>query len=141
MSTTTGAIIGLALITFAVFLPKQPSLRGWQLHLSTCVILMFVAGGLLWNNIRIRAIERDPMPEMFHEIESTGHGWPVVSCWVAHAVKYQFTPDFKRWYSHEVSRVWEYDKTFLNVLASMFTLGACGWMCEVVIRRREARTS
>lgn len=31
---------------------SQPKRRFWQIHLSTAIVTMFVAGGLLWANIR-----------------------------------------------------------------------------------------
>ena len=36
---------------------KGPSRTHWQMHLSTAVVLMFVAGGLIWANVRERSVD------------------------------------------------------------------------------------
>ncbi|HYG74258.1 MAG TPA: hypothetical protein VEK08_04560 [Planctomycetota bacterium] len=51
--------------------------RWFQLHLSTCVVLMFVAGGLIWANAQVRtqAIRTGELTAIRHE-----RGWPL-TCW------------------------------------------------------------
>jgi hypothetical protein len=47
--------------------------RLWlQLHLSTCVVLMFVAGGLMWANLQPRETTNRLWP-------GTEYGWPLVA--------------------------------------------------------------
>ena len=54
---------------------NTPTRRRWfQVHLSTCVVLMFVAGGVIWANVRVqKTIEPDAVVREL--------GWPLVYNW------------------------------------------------------------
>lgn len=45
--------------------------RWFQIHLSTCIVLMLVAGGLMWANIR-----PEPVLEVDGRVLASQHGWP-----------------------------------------------------------------
>ncbi|HYG78437.1 MAG TPA: hypothetical protein VEK08_25775 [Planctomycetota bacterium] len=101
--------------------------RWFQLHLSTCVVLMFVAGGLLWANL----VERK-------QIDSDNRvwahlGWPI---W--------FTSTFKGgWISiGKPERWYEFHSTWLvfDVLIGLALLFTVATAIESYLRRREDRT-
>lgn len=49
----------------------MPKRRAWfQLHLSTCVVLMVVAGALVWANTR-------PLPHWLPLRDASARGWPL----------------------------------------------------------------
>ena len=50
---------------------EKPGRRFWRFHLSTAVLLMFVAGALIWNIVRVRS---EPIPERYCTLSS--RGWP-----------------------------------------------------------------
>jgi len=51
---------------------NTPTRRRWfQVHLSTCVVLMFVAGGVIWANVR----EQQTIEA---KTEIRERGWPLV---------------------------------------------------------------
>ena len=87
---------------------KRPLL---QLHLSTCVILMFVAGGIIWCNVR------------FYHDWAWGYGWPCMF--------YIPGSGSSKWNS--------VDFILLGVnLGSAFTLLLCvAGVSEALIRRNE----
>ncbi|HLX60717.1 MAG TPA: hypothetical protein VKX17_05490 [Planctomycetota bacterium] len=50
----------------------------FQIHLSTAIVLMFVAGGLIWANVRLRVVDpRDVGKGTW--ICDTGYGYPQLS--------------------------------------------------------------
>jgi hypothetical protein len=48
---------------------EKPKRRFWQIHLSTAIILMFVAGALLWANTRRQEVQ-------FATCTVEYYGWP-----------------------------------------------------------------
>jgi hypothetical protein len=57
--------------------------RWYQIHLSTAIVMIFVAGGLLWGNLAI-SVTKDPLYELFkgNEDDLRDHriveaGWPM----------------------------------------------------------------
>jgi hypothetical protein len=57
---------------------EKPKKRAWlQFHLSTGLLLMFVAAGLLWLNMK-RTFEEDPaQPPYFAHFGAVHRGWPL----------------------------------------------------------------
>jgi hypothetical protein len=54
--------------------------RGFQFHLSTAIVLMFVAGGLVWANVRSRELGTVVVSMGSQHVRTTlyGRGWPWV---------------------------------------------------------------
>lgn len=53
-------------------------LRWFQVHLSTAVVLMFVAGGVIWANVRGRTVfEADDTGERYAKMAFVNYGWPI----------------------------------------------------------------
>ena len=58
-------------------MPKAERVRGWsRFHLSTAVILMLAAAGLLWLNMQRRFEIAPSVPPYFVHFGSTHRGWP-----------------------------------------------------------------
>jgi len=59
--------------------PKKRPL--FQFHLSTAIVLMFVASGLLWPNVstRFRRLEPSKASRLCYEVESLVRGWPFLA--------------------------------------------------------------
>ena len=96
-----------------------------QLHLSTCIVLMFVAGGVMWANavpIAIDFTSIDPNgldnPAFTHE-----YGWPTTCCM-------GFPEHF--WPIH----YWHYGYLAINIAVALALLAAVAFVCEWIIRRR-----
>ena len=62
---------------FALFKGQWTMMHRWfQFHLSTAVVLMFVAGGIMWANMHVRMTGEMWKGEW---IPYPGFGWPAVS--------------------------------------------------------------
>lgn len=131
------------------------STRPWfQFHLTTAIVLMFVAGGLLWANlIPSRGPYRDTPG-----IESRCYGWPLWCYWtisLAHDGDWsEVSPDAaapgcRIFYSTKYNFLWQApgpaftDTRRLALLADVHTailvLAVCTLTLEWFIRRRERR--
>ena len=97
--------------------------RLWQIHLSTAILLMFVAGGLLWANFTAYKSSRDSI-----DLTNWASGWPL---------------PLLRWYSAngeamEHKSISELGVVF-NLSAAALILTGIALICENLIRRRESR--
>lgn len=109
--------------------PRRPR----QLHLSTAIVLMLVAGGALWLNLKI--VERK-------RIESiAGHtiSFPVVECgWpLIYAFNSQDLFSFRLGGNHIWT--WDYLCLGIDVCVAIVLLACCALLSEHLIRRREPR--
>lgn len=111
-----------------------PKKRPWfQLHLSTCIVLMFVAGMLIWLNVTPRErslvwILENGRMERFMDDRSglegwTGRGWP--------ATFQAILPD-------ETTK-WSGEGVVQDLAVVMAIIGLAGSGCEYLIRRRERK--
>ena len=110
-----------------------PKKRAWfQIHLSTAVVLIVVAGVLVWINVSPRIVPPDPMPK---EVLALGisftpqskfseYGWPFTS-YCLH--EFADGTDFGEW---------GLGKLILNCLNSLTILTAVAVGCEGWVRRR-----
>ena len=113
--------------------------RRWlQLHLSTCIMLMFVAGSLMWANTFSFSGHRT---HEYLDDEATGQthleekpifefGWPFIYCtnW----------PTFRNTDDSPVLD-WHQSRLYANVLVGFAILAAAAFVCEWFSRRRESR--
>src|SRR5437667_36465 len=91
-----------------------------QLHLSTCIVLMFVAGGLLWANAVPHKIETENIYGRY-DVIMIKRGWPAASnCYDLYTAE----------------TVWSFRNFALNVLVILAILAAVAFVCEWIIRRR-----
>jgi len=68
-------------MTFNRIQIPEPKRKPFQIHLSTAIVLMFVAGGLIWRNVEWRVIEFDyPVADNGSIVKipnREGYGWPM----------------------------------------------------------------
>ena len=103
---------------------STPQRRFWQIHLSTAIVLMFVAGGLIWINVQ--AINEDSEIQIFEN-----RGWPFwVYCHIYINTDAREKLD---------ARIWSAAHVVFNVLICSVILFATAIFIEYVIHRREAR--
>jgi hypothetical protein len=128
--------------------------RRWlQLHLSTCIVLMFVAGGLIWANVRLQepapppdAQVDDEQDEMRYRLEhyvwqyTEPHtrGWP----WVAWQRSYKFQVTAERNDGRLPEGIdvesadWSYGNLAADGAVSITILFTIAFFLEWLIRRR-----
>ena len=113
----------------------QPKKRPWfQVHLSTAVVLMFVAGGIMWANL---SGEFAVLPKIYlgcpKSYRYDGFGWP----FRVFVEYYDFTPP-----TGEImaTRLMLYDAVCKNVLVGVVILNLVLLVCEWRIRRQPYRS-
>ncbi|MCY3017735.1 MAG: hypothetical protein NTW87_01710 [Planctomycetota bacterium] len=108
----------------------------FQYHLSTAIIAMFAASGLLWANFNtdrvglIRWENRAPLPGRTVE---PGIGWPLPFC-----------PEFTVYSGldgegYYTTSGWKPVALVFDILIAVLVLAFCVTLCEWLIRRRERR--
>lgn len=107
--------------------------RPWfQLHLSTCVVLMVVAGVLVWQNVIISRISCGRGPDFSGT--STGNGFPLICYESGHELSR--LSNTEQWIDKSFHR-WRVGPLVLNTLVGLAILVASACACEYLIRRRE----
>lgn len=99
-----------------------------QLHLSTCIVLMFVAGGLIWANVPQK---RDVPLQVKTESELIAYfaqGWPY-----SFRILEFVNPDVTEGYYD--TRL-EYAPLARNICIALAILAATAILCEWLLRRR-----
>ena len=103
---------------------EQPKRRWFQFHLSTAIVLMFVAGGLLWLNMRppTQWLEKDGLNQQL--VCCRGSGWPV-----AKTAYYGGVPPPKNWEKEvQVNAGVICANAFLAGLMLLLTGMVCEWL-------------
>jgi hypothetical protein len=138
-----------------------PKRRWFQFHLSTAIMLMFVAAGFMFANVRaVAKVERKkmealgtPMPpggygtfNPYHPvhteiIESSEQGWPFAcrrssSCREANESS---EPQISA--VLPVQYIWDPTAVVLNAISGFSIFVAVAFLSEYVFRRREAKQS
>ena len=101
-----------------------------QLHLSTCIVLMFAAGGLVWANVREHSLPVKELPLAEYTttnlpdyfVIASGIGWPR-PFWYAGTGWGPF---------------WDWPRFAFNLATALAILAAVAFVCEWIIRRRGA---
>ena len=106
-------------------MPEPPRPKRFQIHLSTAIVMMFVAGALMWANAPGRRY--DSVPGWPFPVEKTGNG-PFDE--IARGV--MGMPEFIYSRLFEISIV-------LDAMIGLSILFAVWFICERLIRRRAAR--
>ena len=112
--------------------------RWFQIHLSTAIVMMFVAGGLLWINM---GWERNFLLAAGHPVAT--HGWPVDGATIdgMYIVRILSSDvlggrfEFHKGLTFGVIFNW----WLMNLLCAIAILVVIAWLLERRIRRREAR--
>ena len=101
--------------------------RWFQIHLSTAIVMMFVAGTMMWINFRL-AGSYVRTEGNINWLESTS-GWPVAIV--------RRSDDWHHWrIPVTLENIWAIS---INALAAALICLAADRICEWRIRRREAR--
>jgi hypothetical protein len=118
---------------------KNSSRPWFQLHLSTAIVLMFVAGGFIWANT-VKAIAK-----VIHTPATTMHAMRTDGVCMPFTNPARDTPVFEQgWpatFRSEMNAVaeWRYKALACDVAALGAILLAFTVLCEYFFRRREAR--
>jgi hypothetical protein len=113
---------------------EQPKKRTWfQIHLSTAIVMMFVAGGLIWVNLREQWFDVLTLSN-----QPGAYGWPFPA--VYNDAIYPPAPE-KVWWSCSIDQTIYFVRyRLIWDAATAFILIASAWfLCEWLIRRRAAR--
>jgi len=109
--------------------------RPWfRFHLSTCIVLMFVAGALLGGNLVLREVTfTDASGGEVTEYSDRYHGWPLPCLGYYVQTYYGSSGD------PSVSNAWESDwipsGLLVNVAVALALLTAVGFLLEWRVRR------
>jgi len=111
-----------------------PRKRPWfRFHLSTCIVLMFVAGGVIWANVVPNQVPGKTntkiVPYRIYAVEILG--WPASYKRSWRLAVYSRRPLFSR------PTEYAWDNLFLDVAIALSILAAVGFALEWGIRRRE----
>ena len=114
--------------------PEQPARkRPWfQFHLSTAIVLMFVAGGILWANLQERIVYEFYADLIFCEVH--GRGLPL--CFQRLTSQTEGSDEVTHLYG---TMSWRYDGLAVDLVLALVVLLAVGSICEWLIRRRERK--
>jgi MFS family permease len=149
---------GFVLTAFAAFLCEylirrreldceKGNPRFWRIHLSTAVILMFVAGGLIWANVQLKTVvysKANGKDKSFYH-----RGWPLQFHVGSSVHPYMFI----NWENSDIIHLgavedvsaltvagsWSIKSMMANIVIAVLVLLVTFSLCEYFIRRREAR--
>src|SRR5882724_9345134 len=121
-------------------MPPPPRRARFQIHLSTAIVLMFVAGGLIWANARVRTETFRHSPEVnpWKEILNK-YGWPLTAFW-----NYEDFDELSNGSEGASPRnprdnSISYPFAVVDVASALIILFAVCFLCEGLIRRSGAR--
>jgi hypothetical protein len=118
------ALFVLVLVArFAAWI-RTPQRRWPQIHLSTALVMMFVAGSLMWLNAHVWKTYAYDSAE--GKVEYTTHGWPSDCVYISH-------------FKGKAEWSWMHCNRSSNVFVGLVLMYAAMQLCEWRIRRREAR--
>lgn len=107
---------------------EKPKKRPWfQFHLSTAVVLMFVAAGLMWLNITVfEGVLKTREP-------GKSRGWPF-GCWGEYTWSAYHWDELVQGPEHRVEvHCW---LVLCNLVVALLILCVVGFVCEQYIRRK-----
>ena len=127
---------------------EPPRRKRFQFHLSTAIVLMFVAGGLIWANTRIARVIRNGFETKYDTSPgvndiwigdvNTIYGWPFQTMQSTYAVIEEL--DGKRSiFEVPPKRDWCPSAIFSNVLIASVILFIIWFLLEHLIRSRASR--
>lgn len=145
-------------------MPDSPPRHRFQIHLSTAIVLMFVAGGIIWTNVYRRHVEtiglafqtgspssvvcitesefwKSPEVDSWRGDRVYGHGWPFDA---AQLVKGRLliskgTNISVNSPDEQSIIVWHTRAMWADSVIALLILFAVWSVCERLIRRRAAR--
>lgn len=119
-------------VGYTVVMETGKPRRWFQLHLSTCVIMMFVASGLVWLNVRANS---NPQFEGNTIDYLDGYGWPLYYYYASNGkftiVDLAFAVVEYGLVLNEI--LWK--AVCFNGIVSLFVLITTACCCEFLLRR------
>lgn len=110
-----------------------PKKRPWfQLHLSTCVVLMVVAGALMWANLDWKYFGGNMSSSEYLR------GWPKYMQGKSVPAVPKFRMDDHEW-PFQYNADMNLEGVAFNLFVALTILGATALACEFPIRRRERK--
>jgi len=132
---------------------EPPPRKRLQIHLSTAIVMMFVAGGLIWGNVTPRRYDMNctlysKMPDV--SVPTVCYGWPMALYFI---VKREVIPEgyvphnigeFAPLHKAANGNYYYIDLVFLlgfpfNAFIATTILFATWFLCECLMRRRVLR--
>jgi hypothetical protein len=111
--------VALAILASVATLCELITQRRFRFHLSTAMVVMFVAAGLLWANLTEQKFEDDLMLFMYRN-----YGFPI---------RYG-----RRWLEPWGGKwVIEWPRLLSDIVIAILILGAVAFVCERIIRRKK----
>ncbi len=113
--------------------------RWFQLSLTTCIVLMVVAGVLVWANVQVRetgsiGVTQEGRPHTHPVFSPKGLGIQYVQGWPLTLRDKIIVPPYISWV-HESPPAWHTASIFLNILIALTLLAATAFLSEYLIRR------
>jgi hypothetical protein len=105
--------------------------RWFQLHLSTAVSLMFVAGGLMWLNIRPTTVSKLEAGIQWVE---TSFGWPLTYVTRSEGWDVVVANIYERRIPANLNNI---AALFINITTAILAIFTVAGVCEWFIRRGE----
>jgi hypothetical protein len=121
-------------------MPEPPRHKRFQVHLSTGIVMMFVAGGILWANITPRITRCITVHEKFkNEMEclNLSYGWPREVYFEGDFIISDSDKPFRGALNYIPIQLAK--RLSVNVAIALAILFSVWFACEWRIRRRAAR--
>ena len=112
------------------------SRKHFQIHLSTAIVMMFVAGVLIWANVRVRNANWQSQAFRYARVEIVVHGWP----WDAY-IKFVQLKSENRMIHDTYGDGLNIVNALFNLMVSIAILFMAWFVSESLIRRRAARNA
>ena len=111
-------------------MPGPPRRKRFQIHLSTAIVMTFVAGALIWANVGPYEL---PLMDRWRLGPRTLrlYGWPL--CVNRYSISSMMGSDTAQYHGLSEERI------AVNVVVAIAILFATWFICEWLIRRRAAR--
>src|SRR5262245_60601360 len=121
-------------------MPEPPSRKRFQIHLSTAVVMMIAAGGLMWVNVRERScVTGYYFDSSAFSIPYTHYsrGWPGII--VGHRDELTYESDDGKIRTIHALKEFKIQGLLLNLMIACLILYFVWFVCEWWIRWRAAR--
>src|ERR1017187_4066860 len=111
-------------------MPNPPRRARFQVHLSTAIVLMFAAGGLMWVNMRGYITSKYHSSDRDNLI--TAYGWPYKALYLSKVInKYHDRENYIEYFGYT-----EYWMGALDAVVAFVIVVFIWFACEWLIRRR-----